>query len=318
MMVPTSDQAGGERRPLAPWIRDGLPITLGALLMALTVDLFLVPGKIAPGGVSGLAIILNAKVGWNIGLVILLLNIPMLWLGFVNLGRFHFLVRTIYVVVLYTVAIEVLARGLPVEGITGNPLLNALYGGVVGGIGSGLVYRGGGTPAGTGIAGRVLQKRSGIPISQVYMLTDGGVIVLAGVIFGWESALYALLSLFIWGLATDYVLEGPSVIRTAFIITDQPEAVAHALLTRLGIGVTAWGVQGKFTEQRHTLLFCTIGRPDVGRLNPVVSQVDPQAFVVIMPGHQARGGVIRPLDETLAAENTTHDAEVAEPDERSA
>jgi uncharacterized membrane-anchored protein YitT (DUF2179 family) len=317
MNMPASNPAGVHRRPVAPWIRDGLPITIGALLMALTLDLFLVPGKIAPGGVSGLAVILNATLGWNLSLVILLLNIPMLWLGFVHLGRFHFLVRTIYVVLLYTLAIDVLALWLPAAGITDNPLLNALYGGVVGGIGTGLVYRGGGTSAGTGILGRVLQKRSGIPLSQVYMLTDGGVIVLAGVVFGWESALYALLSLFVWGLATDYVLEGPSVIRTAFIITDRPEEVAHALLTRLGIGVTAWGVQGKFTEKRHTLLFCTIGRPDVGRLNPVVSQVDPQAFVVIMHGHQARGGVIRPLDENLAGEAETQEMEVGPPDEQS-
>ena len=214
-------------------------------------------------------------------------------MGFRNLGRFNFLSRTLYVVLFYNLGADVLARWLPANGITGDVLLNAIYGGVVGGIATGLVYRAGGTSAGTGIISRVMQLRTGIPISQIYLLTDGGIILMAGLVFGGERALYALVTLFIWGLATDYTLEGPSVVRTAFIVTDLADQVASALLNRLQLGVTAWTGQEMYTESEHHILFCTVNRSEVNALRTVVSEVDPHAFVVISHGHQASGGVLR-------------------------
>ena len=270
-----------------------LLVTSGAALLVVCVDVFLVPAQIAPGGVSGLAIILNDRLGWPIGLTMLALNVPLLALGFNQLGRFRFLLRTAYVVLIYSLGIDLLARFVPAGGISDNVLLNALYGGVVGGIGTGLVYRGGGTVGGTGILGRVLQLRSGMPISQVYLITDGGVILLAGIIFGWEQGLYALLALFVWGLATDYLLEGPSVVRTAFIVTDHGPAVAQTIVDRLGVGVTTWPAAGQYTQAEHTVLFCTISRPDVDALRRAVAGADAEAFLVIGHGHQATGGVVR-------------------------
>lgn len=272
---------------------DFVLLSVGGLVLAVTVDLFLVPANLAPGGVSGLAVILRHVAGWPIGLTMLVLNIPMLVLGFFSLGRFHFLIRTAFVVLVYNLGVDLLAGWLPAAGITRDPLLNALYGGVVGGIGTGLVYRGGGTSAGTGVASRVLQLRTGIPMGQVYFITDGGVIILAGFVFGGESALYALFALFIWGLTADYVLEGPSVVRTAFIVTDHPDIVTRAVFGQLGLGVTAWPAQGMFTEAQHTVLFCTVNRPDVNALKSAVREVDARAFVVIGHGHQASGGVLR-------------------------
>jgi len=274
-------------------LQNYLLLTAGALVLAINVNLFLAPSKIAPGGVSGSAIIINEFTGWPIGLMMLILNVPLVAVGFRYLGRFHFLVRTLYVVFLYSLGVDLLAGWLPAEGITDDLMLNALYGGVVGGIGTGLVYRGRGTSGGTGIVGRVLQLRTGVPMSQVYLITDGAVIMVAGLVFGWERALYALVTLFIWGVAADHVLEGPSVVRTAFIVTDRPRDVTQVVFSRLGIGVTAWPAQGMFTAEAHTVLFCTVSRPDVNGLKTVVIEVDPEAFVVIGHGHQASGGVLR-------------------------
>jgi uncharacterized membrane-anchored protein YitT (DUF2179 family) len=274
-------------------LQNYLLLTAGALVLAVNVNLFLAPSRIAPGGVSGSAIIINEFTGWPIGLMMLILNVPLLAVGFRYLGRFHFLVRTLYVVFLYSLGIDLLAGWLPAAGITDDLMLNALYGGVVGGIGTGLVYRGRGTSGGTGIVGRVLQLRTGIPMSQVYMITDGAVIMMAGLVFGWERALYALATLFIWGIAADHVLEGPSVVRTAFIVTDRPKEVTQMVFSRLGLGVTAWPAQGMFTAEEHTVLFCTVSRPEVNALKAVVIEVDPEAFVVIGHGHQASGGVLR-------------------------
>jgi uncharacterized membrane-anchored protein YitT (DUF2179 family) len=273
-----------------------LLLTVGAAILAVNFDIFLAPPQVAPGGVSGLSIIINRYTGWPPGLTMLVLNLPLLVLGFFHLGRFRFLARTLYVVLIYNLGVDFLAPWLPPSGITDDLLLNALYGGVVGGLGYGLVFRGHGTSAGTGILSRVVQLKTGIPVSQVYIFTDGGVILALGLVFGWENALYALMMLFVWGLATDYVLEGPSVIRTVFIVTDSPQAVASTLLKRLGVGVTAWSGRGMFTETEHTVLFCTVSRPDVGELKSAVAGVDSDAFVVIGQGHQASGGVLRTKD----------------------
>jgi len=279
-----------------------LLMTAGTLLMVVSLTVFLAPSKIAPGGVSGTAVILNSVFGWPIGWVMLVLNLPLLALGFRYLGRYQFLFRTAYVAALYSLGAQVFTAWIPVPAITDNALLNALYGGVVGGIGSGLIYRGHASVAGTGILARIVQLRSGMPVSQVFLLTDGGVILAAALVLGWENGLYSLLALFVWGLATDYVLEGPSVVRTAFIVTDHPDRVAEEVMQRLGIGVTAWAAQGKFTQEPHTVLFCTVSRPDVDPLRSAVTEGDPAAFLVIGHGHQATGGVVRPREpETSVA-----------------
>jgi len=277
-----------DRRTL---VQNWLLITSGALALAVNINLFLVPARIAPGGVSGTAIIINSFTGWPIGLTMLVLNMPLIVLGFRYLGRFPFLTSTLYAVLIYNLGADLLAHWLPAAGITDDLLLNALYGGVVGGLGTGLVYRGGGSTAGTGILGRVLQMKTGVPVSQIYLLTDGGIILVAGLTFGWERALYALITVFVWGLAADFVLEGPSVIRTAFIVTDRPQQVSEQVLQELQIGMTAWPAKGMFTEAEHTVLFCTVGRPHERTLRRVVIQADPNAFLVIGHGHQAQGGV---------------------------
>jgi len=143
-----------------------LLLTVGALILAINFDIFLAPAKVAPGGVSGLSIIINEFTGWPQGLTMLVLNCPLVILGFYHLGRFRFLVRTLYVVLIYSLGVDFLVRWLPPTGITSDLLLNALYGGVLGGLGYGLVFRGQGTSAGTGILARVLQLKTGIPVSH--------------------------------------------------------------------------------------------------------------------------------------------------------
>ena len=273
-------------------VPDYFLLTIGSIILAINFDIFLAPFNIAPGGISGAAIIIKEFTGWLPGVTMLVLTLPMLVLGFYYLGRFRFLIRGAYVTLVYSLGVDLLATFLP-PGITDDQLLNALYGGVVGGIGIGFIYRGGTSPAGTSVISRVLNLKTGIPNSQVYMMIDGGIILIAGLVFGWEAALYAFVTLFMWGLVADYVLEGPSVVRTAFIVTDEPEKVSQALLNRMGVGVTGWTGRGMFSKREHTTLFCALNRPDVKILTAIVNEVDPRSFVVVMQGHQARGGRLR-------------------------
>ncbi len=278
----------------AETLRNYFFLTLGAMLMIVNFNIFMAPGNIAPGGMGGLSLILNHYTGIPRGVGMLLLSTPLIALGFWQLGRFRFLVRTLYVTVFYTMGVDFTARFFPPQGIVDDLLLTALYGGVLGGIGYGLIVHGRGMVSGTGIISRVIQLRTGIPISQLYVFIDGFIIIALGLTFGWERALYGLIMLFVWGLASDYVLEGPSVVRVVFIVTDWPDEVGRVLMQRLGVGVTRWTGEGMYTQEERTILFCTVTRPDVEVLHSAVSEIDPQSFVVIGQGHQARGGMVRP------------------------
>lgn len=274
-------------------------MVIGVLLAALGYSLFQVPYRIAAGGVGGISIIVNSFTGWPVGAIYLVLNIPLLVLGYFYLGRWAFIIRTLIAVVVFSTATDLFLAYLPgmleTYPITQNVLLSAIYGGLVGGIGGGLNYRAGGTMGGTGIIGRIIQKKTGFPLSQVYLYTDGVIVLTAGAVFGWELALYALLTLFLAGLASDYTLEGPSSIRTATIISNNPEVVAQALINELGRGVSQWQITGSYTGETRTMLICTIYRPQVNDLKRIVGQADSQAFVTIGIAHQAFGAGFSPL-----------------------
>ena len=278
-----------------------LLIIVGVTISTLAYTIFQVPYNIAAGGVSGIGIIVNHFTGWPIGVFYLVVNVPLLVLGFFQLGRWRFLINTVIAVLIFSTMTEVFLTYLPVYfdawPITDNILLSAIYGGIVGGIGGGLIYRAGASMGGTGIIGRVLQMHTGMPLSQVYLWTDGTIVLVAGLVFGWETALYAMLTLFLGGLATDYVLEGPSAVRTATIITESQhrEKMASALIDGLGRGVSHWEITGGYTGQQRTMLLCTIYRPQVNDVKRIVANVDSKAFVIIGDAHQALGFGFVPL-----------------------
>lgn len=264
-------------------------LTVGAIISAIAVIVFEAPFNIAPGGISGLAIIINSYTQWPIGLMVLIGNIPIQLIAFRMLGGWRVVATTIYTVVVYSLLIDVLTPYFPAQGVSRDIFLNSVFGGIVGGIGAGLIYRAGSTLGGTSTLSRILQERYGIPLSSSTLYTDSIVIVLAGLAFGWEKAMYAIVMLFIAGVTADYVLEGPSVIRTAVIITDRPRDVADAIMEKMGRGVTAWDAQGMYTDQQHTVLYVTIGRGQVNTLRRIIIGADPSAFLVFGHGHTAYG-----------------------------
>ncbi|MCI0528283.1 MAG: YitT family protein, partial [Nitrospira sp.] len=167
--------------------------------------------------------------------------------------------------------------------------------GLVSGTGVGIIYRAGGTVGGTGIVGRIIQQKTGIPLSQVYLYTDGVIILLAGFVFDWEIALHALLTLFLNGLASDFALEGPSTVRMVVIITDRPDELTQALMMGLHRGISYWPITGGYTSKTHSMILCAIYRPQVNELKRIVATVDSKAFIVIGNAHQALGSGFIPL-----------------------
>jgi uncharacterized membrane-anchored protein YitT (DUF2179 family) len=282
------------RRAMLARTRDYGLILFGALLQALAMDLFLVPGQLAAGGVSGVAQIISRYSGWPIGVMVVVANIPLFFLGWRGLGGRRFMLRTVVAVIVYAVLLDSLRRYLP-AGLTTDPVLNSLYGGVIGGVGVGLVFRGQGTSGGTDILARLLGQWRGIPLSQSYLITDALVVLLAGLTFSWTLALYALVSLYVSGLAAELAAEGSAVVRTATIISAKPEAVAAQIMKDLQRGVTTWPGVGMYSGQPRQILFCAVSRAEVGQLKGIIREIDPAAFVVIGQAHEALGEGFKPL-----------------------
>ena len=282
-----------------PWrrifdeIRRLLLLLTGVTAASLGFALFQEPYNIAAGGVSGIALLISQFTGWSTSTLYLVMNIPLFVLGFFMLGRWRFLFTTALAVVLFSVGIGYINQYAPLYitpwPITDNVLLSAIYAGLVGGIGGGLIYAAGSTMGGTAIIGRIIQVRTGLSLSQIYLFVDGIIVVAAAFVFGWDIALYAMLTLLLSGIATDYVLEGPSRARTATIITTRPEAVIQSLLTELGRGVSYWQSVGGYTGEDRTVILCTIYRPQVNDLKRLVARLDPKAFVTIGIAQEALG-----------------------------
>jgi uncharacterized membrane-anchored protein YitT (DUF2179 family) len=276
-----------------------LLVLVGCAFGSAAYVLFQVPHNIVGAGLSGVSLIINHFTGWSIGLLIFLMNLPLLVLGYFELGRWRFLVRTTVGVLSLSFFTDFFNHYLPLWldtfPITDDKLLSAVYGGLLAGVAAGIVYRAGGTMGGTSILGRILQRRTGMPLSQTTFYTDGVVILAAGLVFGWQVAMYAFLALFLAGLAADYTLEGPSSTRTATIITNRPIEISAAILDQLQRGASYWQVTGAYTGEEHYLVLCTISRPQVVELKRIVAVVDATAFVTIGLSHQALGSGFNPL-----------------------
>jgi uncharacterized membrane-anchored protein YitT (DUF2179 family) len=270
-------------------------LLLGALVQAFAMSLFLVPGQLVSGGISGAAQIVNRYVTFPIGVMVFVGNIPLFILGWRHLGGPRFAVRTGVAVAAFSIFTDLLLYLIPAGAVAFDNVLCAIFGGVLLGAGLGLVYRGQGTSGGSDILGRILNSRLGIPISQAYLITDTIVVLAGGFAFSWEKALYGMVVIYISGIAAEAVSEGSSIFRSAIIITSCYEQVAQEIMHQMERGVTILSGKGGYTGEDRPTLYCVITRSEVNQLKTLVKEIDPDAFMVIGVAHEALGEGFRPL-----------------------
>ncbi len=278
-------------------IKDYLLVLLGALFQALALRIFLIPAQLASGGVSGLSQILNNYTGWPIGIMVLIGNLPILILGWRFLGGPRFAARTAFALITFSILVDVPMDFLPGNGLTDDLILNSLYGGVISGIGFGLVYRGRGTSGGSDVLARILSHWKGIPVSQSYLMTDALIIILAGLAFSWENALYALVMLYVSGIAAESISQGSNILRTGMIITANPDPIKDEIFHRLRRGVTIMDVRGGYSGEEKTILLCVVTRAEIPHLKALTRELDPRAFIIIGQAHEVRGEGFLPINE---------------------
>jgi uncharacterized membrane-anchored protein YitT (DUF2179 family) len=278
-------------------IGDYIFLLAGALVQAFSMRLFLIPGQMVSGGISGASQIINYYTHWPIGLMIFLGNAPLFLLGWRYLGGVRFALRTAVSVAAFSLFTDLLVFFIPAQGVTNDMVLNCLYGGVTLGVGLGLVYRGKGTSGGSDILGRILNRKLGISISQAYMITDSLVVLASGFSFGWSKALYGLVVIYVSGLAAEMVSEGTGVYRSVIIVSRFPEEVAKVVLEDMERGVTILSGKGGYTGVDRPVLYCVVTRAEVNQLKEIVSEIDPSAFMVIGQANEALGEGFKPLEE---------------------
>lgn len=276
-------------------LQDYSLLLAGALVQAFSMRLFLVPGLLVSGGISGAAQIINHYVTFPLGVMIFIGNVPLFILGWRFLGGSRFAIRTAFAVTCFSILTDVLSLFIPASGITHDSVLNALFGGVTLGIGLGLVYLGQGTSGGSDILGRILNHRFGISMSQAYLITDTIVVLAGGFAFSWPNALYGLVVIYVSGIAAEMVSEGSSIFRTVMIITTESDQVRKVILEVLERGVTILSGTGGYTGKDRPVLYTVVTRAEVNQLKQLVKELDPNAFVVIGIAHEALGEGFKPL-----------------------
>jgi len=266
---------------LLPWLQ----IVAGAAVTAVAVNVFLVPFKLADGGIVGLSIVLHYRLGLPIAPLVVALNVPIFLAGWRVVGL-SFVARTFFGVGALAFFIH-LTRGL--APITHDVLLGTLYAGVVQGIGLGIVLRAGGSTGGTDTLARVLSRRTGWKVGQLILIFDLGVLTAAALTFGPEQALYAAVTLFLTSRVIDFILEGQYSARAVMIISDRHQAIAARILQELERGATLLEARGAYTGAQRPVVYCVVSRDQVPRLRAIVHEEDAHAFMVMHEAAEVLG-----------------------------
>ncbi|MCG8513482.1 MAG: YitT family protein [Halanaerobiales bacterium] len=267
-------------------ILDYLGITFGSALTALALTVFLIPNRIAAGGVSGLATVVYYLTNFPVGIMMLIFNIPIFFLGVRVLGA-SFGARTIYGMIVLSLFTDLLQP--LVAPLTNDLLLATIYGGALAGLGLGIVFNSRGTTGGTDMVARLINHYTSFSIGQGLLLADGFVVLLAGVFFNAEVALYAAITILISSKTIDLVQEGFDFAKAVLIISSESERVKAEVINVLDRGLTVLKGYGGYTGDDKNVLLCIISRSEVVKLKRLVYQVDPDAFMIITNVHEALG-----------------------------
>ncbi|MEI7813436.1 MAG: YitT family protein [Coriobacteriia bacterium] len=280
-------------------VRDFALMTVGIVMTAWALDVFLIPNRIAAGGVSGLSTVIyywtKATFGVTIpvGTQMLVMNAILILIAWRVRGR-HYLAKTLYGAVALSVLVDVLAPFTP-HLASNDLLLAALWGGAISGLGMGLVFKGGGNTGGTDIVAQLLSSRVPFGVGQLMLVVDAFVTVLAALQFGPNLALYGVVAIFVATATIDLVLEGVSVEKAVWIISDFADPIGAAINHDMGRGATRLEATGVYTGEKRGTLFVVLARNEIDDLKAIVKELDPTAMVIISNVHEAIGEGFREM-----------------------
>ncbi|KLU62204.1 hypothetical protein CEB3_c14240 [Peptococcaceae bacterium CEB3] len=262
-----------------PWktLEYFLGVTFGAVVVGISMNTFIIPNRIADGGVTGIAIILHYLYHWPVGWVVFILNVPLFVLGLKLVGR-KFLILSFWGVALLSLTLQVTTH-MPV--LTKDTLLSAIFGGVLTGVGMGVIFRSRGSLGGTDILAVFLSRTTPLSVGQILLGMDALIFTATAILFRPEAAMYAAIYMFIATRVIDLVQEGMSHSKAVMVVTEEPGAVAQEIMAKLGRGVTLFQAEGAYSGEAKKVVYCVVGRTELTQVKEIVRRLDPKAFLTV-------------------------------------
>jgi uncharacterized membrane-anchored protein YitT (DUF2179 family)/predicted metal-dependent HD superfamily phosphohydrolase len=284
----------GHNNKSIEFLQDMLLTVFGIAIAGVALKLFLVPNRFFDGGVTGISLLIHEIYHFNLGLVILLLNIPLIAVSYFTVGK-KFAIRTLLSVALLGVCLLL----IPNYAITADKLLISIFGGVFLGIGIGLVMRAGSALDGIEVLALYTLKRTSFTITEIILGINIIIFSIAGFQFGIETALYSILTYFAATRSIDYVVEGLQAYTGVTIVSGKSETIKYQLVNKLGRGITVYKGERGFLPGKYDvsndcdIIFTVITRLELRKLKNLVYEVDPHAFVFASTMKEASGGVLK-------------------------
>jgi len=269
-----------------------LLITLGSILMAVGLEIFLVPNNVIDGGITGISIMLSYVTGWKLGMFLFILNIPFFFIGYKQIGK-TFALSTLYGIIILSIGTTLLH---PVPAFTQDILLATVFGGIVLGIGVGLVIRYGGSLDGTEILAILFNNKLPFSVGEIIMFFNLFILACAGFVFTWDRAMYSLIAYFVAYKTIDITITGLDESKSVWIISDNAKQIGDAIMNRLGRGVTYINGEGAYSGDDKKVIFCVINRLEEAKLKEIVTENDDSAFLAVADIAEVRGGRFKKKD----------------------
>lgn len=267
-------------------------VPIGAFIVAVGLEIFLIPNHIIDGGITGISIMLSVVLGVPIGIFLILLNLPFFLLGYKQIGK-TFALTSLLGIALMSIFTQLL---VPVHPLTTEPVLATVFGGVLVGIGVGIVIRNGGSTDGTEILSILVNKGTPFSVGEIVMFFNLFILSAAGFVFGWDRAMYSLMAYFIAYKTIDITIAGLEQSKSVWIISEMHAEIGDALNSRLGRGVTYLNGEGAYSGDEKSVIFTVITRLEEAKLKSIVEDIDPSAFLAIGDIHDVKGGNFKKRD----------------------
>lgn len=266
-------------------VQDAFFVSLGALVLAISINCILLPNQIVAGGANGISVVINHLFGWNPAIILYAINIPLLILCFLLLGK-EVGLKTIFGSLIYPFFVGITSH-LPV--LTHDLFLAALFGGIVTGIGLGLVFRGNASTGGTAIISQIVHKYLHVSLGVAILFVDGLVILSALIAFDTDVVLFSIISLFLIGRVVDMVQVGLDRSKNVMIISPKYAEIKEALTTTLDKGVTIIPIEGGYSQTSSKLLMTVMSEKDFPQVKEAILTIDETAFFITLNASEVHG-----------------------------
>lgn len=259
-------------------------VTLGALIAAFALEGFLIPNNIIDGGIIGISMMTSYITKLNLGAIIVLFNLPFLFLGYKKMGKM-FVATVLYGVSMLGIFVNLIHN----TQVTESDLLATVFGGIILGFGVGLILRNDGALDGTEILSISIAKKLGFSVGEIIMFFNFFIYSAAGFLYGWDSAMYSILTYFIAYRVIDIVLEGLNSSKSIYIVTNFAKEIGDSIIKELNISVTYMKGKGGYSGKEQTIIYCVVSRLEIAKIKTLIRENDPSAFYFIQDVHEVEG-----------------------------